>query len=338
MSRVIALIGMGLLGSALAENLLAAGFAVRGYDVDLDRMREHAERGGVVAAGPADAARGASEVITCLMTADLVREALLGKGGALAPGAAGQVAIDCSTIHPDASAALAADLGARGYPMLDAPVGGSSGQARRREAPVVVGGDPDVFERCRPVLDAIAQRVHHLGPSGAGARTKLVINLVLGLNRLALAEGLVFGLRQDLDGPALLRVLKDSGAYSRAMDVKGERMLEGRHDPEGKLAQHLKDVDLMLEVGRAAGAPLFATALHRQLLQAGVSTGWGEGDNSAIVAVLRALAGEVDDEPADDARPPGTAGSLRDATPSANAAPPGTAAPSGDAAARGGPA
>jgi 3-hydroxyisobutyrate dehydrogenase-like beta-hydroxyacid dehydrogenase len=289
MRGTVALIGMGLLGSALAENLLKAGFAVRGYDTAPERMRQHADRGGHVAASPADAARGASAVMTCLMTADIVREALLGPAGALEAVAAGVVAIDNSTIHPDASAALAAELGRRGIAMLDAPVGGSSGQARRREAPVVVGGDPEVFARCRPILDAIAQRVHHVGPNGSGARAKLVINLVLGLNRLALAEGLLFGLRQGLDGKTLLAVLKDSAAYSRAMDIKGERMLEGNFEPEGKLAQHLKDVELMLEVGHAAGAPLLATALHRQLLIAGVAAGLSERDNSSIIAVLRSL-------------------------------------------------
>jgi 3-hydroxyisobutyrate dehydrogenase-like beta-hydroxyacid dehydrogenase len=290
-SQVIALVGMGLLGSALAENLIRAGFAVRGHDVAPDRMRQHAERGGVLARSPSDAARGASVVMTCLMTADIVREVLLGPDGAIEAAGRGIAVIDCSTIHPDASAALADELGRRGIPMLDAPVGGSSGQARRREAPVVVGGDPEVFARCRPVLEAISERVHHIGPSGAGARAKLVINLVLGLNRLALAEGLLFGLRQGLDGKALLAVLQDSAAYSRAMDIKGERMLEGRFEAEGKLAQHLKDVELMLEVGHAAGAPLMATALHRQLLLAGVAAGLGDSDNSAIIEVLRSIVG-----------------------------------------------
>jgi len=289
MNGTVALIGMGLLGSALAENLIKAGFIVRGYDTAPGRMRQHAERGGHVAASSADAARGASAVMTCLMTAEIVREALLGPAGALEAAAPGVVVIDNSTIHPEASAALAARLGRHGIAMLDAPVGGSSGQARRREAPVVVGGDPEIFTRCRPILDAIAQRVHHMGPNGSGARAKLVINLVLGLNRLALAEGLLFGLRQGLDGKALLAVLKDSAAYSRAMDLKGERMLEGNFEPEGKLAQHLKDVELMLEVGHAAGAPLLATALHRQLLIAGVAAGLSERDNSSIVAVLRSL-------------------------------------------------
>jgi 3-hydroxyisobutyrate dehydrogenase len=280
---------MGLLGSALVESLIKAGFTVRGYDTAPARVREHEARGGVPARSPADAARGATVVMTCLMTADIVRDVLLGPDGAIAAAEPGLVVIDNSTIHPDASAALAGLLTQRGVPMLDAPVAGSSGQARRREAPMVVGGDPEVFVRCRPVLDALSERVRHVGPNGAGARAKLVINLVLGLNRLALAEGLLFGLRQGLDGRALLTVLKESGAYSRAMDLKGERMVEGNFEAEGKLAQHLKDVELMLEVGHAAGAPLLATALHRQLLLAGVAGGLGDHDNSAIIAVLRSL-------------------------------------------------
>jgi 3-hydroxyisobutyrate dehydrogenase-like beta-hydroxyacid dehydrogenase len=288
-SATVALIGMGLLGSALAESLIRAGVTVRGHDLAPERMRQHAERGGVLARSPSEAARGASVVMTCLMTADIVREVLLGVDGALESTSSETVVIDCSTIHPDASATLAVELGRRGIPMLDAPVGGSSGQARRREAPMVVGGDPAVFARCRPILDALSERVHHVGPNGAGTRAKLVINLVLGLNRLALAEGLLFGLRQGLDGKALLAVLQDSAAYSRAMDIKGARMLEGRFDAEGKLAQHLKDVELMLEVGHTAGAPLLATALHRQLLLAGVAAGHGDRDNSSIIEVLRAI-------------------------------------------------
>ena len=289
MAGIIAYIGLGLLGSALAENLIKAGFTVRGYDTAPERVREHETRGGVPARSPADAARGAAIVMTCLMTAAIVRDVLLGPDGALDAAPPGVLVIDNSTIHPDASAALAGVLAQRGIPMLDAPVAGSSGQARPREAPVIVGGDPEVLARGRPILDALTERVRHVGPNGAGTRAKLVINLILGLNRLALAEGLLFGLRQGLDGKALLAVLKDSSAYSRALDTKGDRMVEGNFEAEGKLAQHLKDVELMLDVGHAAGAPLLATALHRQLLLAGVARGLGDRDNSSIIAVLRSL-------------------------------------------------
>jgi len=287
----IGFIGLGLMGSAMTKNLMAEGFAVRGYDINPDRLREFAARGGGPADSPADAARGADVVMTSLMTAEIVTEVLKGPRGALEAMRPGTILIDTSTIHPNVSAALAADLRARGFTMLDATMSGTSTQAQRRDLVVLVGGDGAAFDACMPIFKAVGRSIYHLGPNGAGARTKLVVNLVLGLNRLALAEGLTLGLKQGLDGAKLLEVLKDSAAYSKAMDLKGERMLQGRFDPEGKLSQHLKDVGLMLEVGHALGAPLLMTALHRQVLLAGVAEGRGDQDNSCVIAVLRGLAG-----------------------------------------------
>jgi len=289
--RTIGCIGLGLMGSAMTKHLMAEGFAVRGYDINPDRLREFAARGGTPADSPGDAARGADVVMTSLMTAEIVTEVLTGPRGALETMRPGTILIDTSTIHPDASAALAAELRARGFTMMDATMSGTSTQAQRRDIVVLVGGDRAAFEACMPIFKAVGRSVHHLGPNGAGARTKLVVNLVLGLNRLALAEGLTLGLKQGLDGAKLLEVLEDSAAYSKAMELKGERMLQGRFDAEGKLSQHLKDVGLMLEVGHAVGAPLLMTALHRQVLLAGVADGRGDQDNSCVVAVLRRLAG-----------------------------------------------
>ncbi len=291
MIRTIGCIGLGLMGSAMTKHLMAEGFAVRGYDINPDRLREFAARGGTPADSPGDAARGADVVMTSLMTAEIVTEVLTGPRGALETMRPGTILIDTSTIHPDASAALAAELRARGFTMMDATMSGTSTQAQRRDIVVLVGGDRAAFEACMPIFKAVGRSVHHLGPNGAGARTKLVVNLVLGLNRLALAEGLTLGLKQGLDGAKLLEVLEDSAAYSKAMELKGERMLQGRFDAEGKLSQHLKDVGLMLEVGHAVGAPLLMTALHRQVLLAGVADGRGDQDNSCVVAVLRRLAG-----------------------------------------------
>ncbi len=291
MIRTIGFIGLGLMGSALTKNLMAEGFAVQGFDINPDRLREFAARGGTPADSPAGAARGADVVMTSLMTAEIVREVATGPRGALETMRPGTILIDTSTIHPGASAALAADLRARGFTMLDATLSGTSTQAQRRDLVVLVGGDRAAFDRCMSIFKAVGRSIYHLGPNGAGARTKLVVNLVLGLNRLALAEGLTLGLKQGLDGAKLLEVLKDSAAYSKVMDLKGERMLEGRFEPEGKLSQHLKDVGLMLEVGHALGVPLLLTAVHRQVLLAGVAEGRGEQDNACLIAVLRGLAG-----------------------------------------------
>ena len=156
--------------------------------------------------------------------------------------------------------------------------------------------------RWRPVLDAMARSVRHVGGPGAGATTKLIVNLALGAHRLVLAEALVLGERSGLDLPVLLDVLQDSAAYSKAMDGWGERMIAGDHDrPMSRIRQHAKDVGLILEAGQAVGAPLWVGATVAQVLAVAQAQGLSEADNSAVIAVLRRLAPHLRpaDPPAD---------------------------------------
>lgn len=291
MARTVGLIGLGLLGSALAERLLAAGFPVHGYDINPVRMDALAQLGGEPARSPADAARGASVVLTCLMTADIVRDAVLGSTGAAAEMTRDAILLDATTCAPTESRRLAADLAARGIRMLDAPLSGSSSVARAGELLAMVGGPLSPFEECRPLLHTFASHVVHVGENGAGASAKLVTNLILGLNRLALAEGLALGLRAGLDPDALLELLGHSAAASRALAHKGRRMVSGDFAPDAKLSQHLKDVRLIRDFGEELGAALPATQLHEQLLEQAVADGLGELDNSAIIRVLMRLEG-----------------------------------------------
>lgn len=286
----LGLIGLGLMGSALAERLIGAGHAVQGCDIDPARRRLVQEMGGTPAASAAAAAAGAEMVLTCLMTGAIVREALFGPDGAAAAMDPGAILIDVSTTSPAEARSLAADLAVRGIAALDAPLSGNSREARAGELPLVMaGGPPEAFDRCRPLFETFALRAVHVGPSGAGAAAKLVTNLVLGLNRLALAEGLLLGDRAGLDPAALLAVLRASAAYSRAMDAKGERMIAGDFQPEAKLAQHLKDVHLILNLAREVGTALPTSELHARLLARGVQEGLGDLDNAAIIEVLRRL-------------------------------------------------
>jgi 3-hydroxyisobutyrate dehydrogenase-like beta-hydroxyacid dehydrogenase len=178
-------------------------------------------------------------------------------------------------------------LAERGFPMLDAPVSGGSGATRAGQVTVLVGGPPEAFEHCRPLFEAVCRRALYVGPSGAGSTAKLVTNLVLGLNRLALAEGIALGLGAGLEPDPLLELLRESAAYSRVLDVKGERMATGRFDPEARLSQHLKDVRLILQLAGELEVALPASALHERLLQEAVERGLGEMDNSAIIAALQ---------------------------------------------------
>jgi len=282
----IGLIGIGLLGAALAERMLNAGYQVRGFDIDHTRLESLAALGGEPAMSPADAALGASVVVTCLMTADIVRAAVLGLESAASAMRPGAILLDVSTCAPSDSRRLAADLAAHGVRMLDAPLSGSSSVARSGELLAMVGGPADAFEECRPLLATFASHVVHIGENGAGSTAKLVTNLILGLNRLALAEGLALGLRAGLDPDALLNLLGHSAAASRALDHKGSRMVSGDFTPDAKLAQHLKDVRLIRELGEELGANLPTTRLHEALLERAVALGLGELDNSAIINVM----------------------------------------------------
>lgn len=264
----IGIIGMGLMGSALMRMTGAAS----GWDVDPARC--------VDAAGADEVFGRCSMVFLCLPNSDIVREVLAG-----APLRSGQIIIDTSTGDPAAMAVLGGQLQEWGVHYLDATISGSSAQILQRDVIVMAGGPPEVFEQCRELFGTFARESIHVGPCGGGARMKLVTNLVLGLNRAALAEGLVLARQLELDPALTLDVLRRSMAYSRIMDTKGEKMIAKDFTPQAKLSQHLKDVRLMLA---ASGSPLPLTETHRRLLEKAEDMGFGEADNSAVIeAILR---------------------------------------------------
>jgi 3-hydroxyisobutyrate dehydrogenase-like beta-hydroxyacid dehydrogenase len=195
--------------------------------------------------------------------------------------------VDCGTGDPDRLASLAARLAARGAALVEAPLSGSSAQIAAGEALCLAAGERGAVERASDLLAAIAPRRHYVGAAGMGARAKLATNLVLGLNRAALAEGLVFAEAIGLDGRTFVDLLRDSPAYSRVVDAKGEKMLAGDFAPEARLRQHAKDVGLMLEQAAARGRALPMTEAHARLLADAIAAGDGDLDNSAVIAQIR---------------------------------------------------
>ena len=176
--------------------------------------------------------------------------------------------------------------------MLDGTISGTSKMCVERDITFMVGGDEGVFKRCEAIFSTLAERTFYLGKNGAGALMKLIVNLVLGLNRMVLAEGLSLGKKAGMDLHRLLEVLRNSAAYSRAMDMKGDKMVdEDFLPPEGKLAFHLKDVHLMLELGRRLDVPLVLSSMHAQALTTQVAKGRGEWDNAAIISFYKDIAG-----------------------------------------------
>ncbi len=281
----IGLIGLGLVGSALAERLLRGGQRVLGWDIDPGRVTALRQNGCEGARDVQDVFSRCGRVLLSLPSHREVADVMEAAGGSLH---SGLTIIDTTTGDPASTEELAAMLAHRGIVYLDATISGSSAQVRTGSVTLIVGGDADAFAASSDIFESIGQRTFHTGPAGSGAKMKLVTNLVLGLNRAALAEGLAFAGALGLDSTLSLAVMRGSAAYSRIMDTKGERMIHGDFAPDARLSQHLKDVRLIVDIGRDAGLPMPLSAAHRAVLEDAEAAGCGELDNSAIITVLTA--------------------------------------------------
>jgi len=289
--KKIGFVGLGLMGSGMARNLLAAGFAVIGYDIDRGKMDDLAKEGCQRADSPEEIARRVDVIILSLPNSPVVNDVVENSLRLFDRGNNGLILIDTTTADPEMSEALSARLRKTGIEMLDAAVSGTSKMCAERDVTYLVGGSEETFGECGAIFSAMGKRTFYMGKNGAGAMAKLVVNLVLGLNRMALAEGLCLAEKAGMDPRRTLEVLQESAAYSKAMDQKGLRMVNRDFlPPEGKLGFHLKDVRLMLELGQRVNAPLVLSALHAQALRSEVAKGRGEWDNADIISIYKDLA------------------------------------------------
>ena len=283
----VGLVGIGLLGQALAHRLLGAGFPVAGFDVDPAKTAKLAELGGRAAASVAELAQRCDPILLVVFTTDQVEQVVEREILPVLGDASRRIVLCASTCDPDRIAALGGRVAARGLRFLETPVSGSSGQVSRGEGVGLIGGDPQVAAEIEPILRALFPSYFHIGGIGDGGRAKLAVNLILGLNRLAMAEGLVFAERLGLDPEAFLKVARGSAAYSQVMDIKGLKMTRGDFAAEGRVTQHLKDVHLMLEQAERTGQRLPLLEVHADVLEACVRQGEGDWDNSAVIAEIR---------------------------------------------------
>lgn len=286
MPQAIGLIGLGLMGSALAQRLLNAEFPVVGFDLDPAKRRALEEIGGMPAPAIGTVAERCDTVLIAVLTGEQVAEVIEGEEGLLT--ADQPLTIVCTaTCDPSTIAAIEDRVRDGGSSFLDAPVSGSSGQVAKGEGLGLIGGDPAVAERCRGVLTAIYPRHVHVGAAGDASRAKLAINLALGLNRLALAESIAFAERIGLDPSRFLSIARESAAYSQIMDVKGQKMVEGDFAPQGKIVQSRKDFRLILQEAQRAGQRLPLAEVLLDVLEGCMSNGEGDWDNSAVIREVR---------------------------------------------------
>jgi 3-hydroxyisobutyrate dehydrogenase-like beta-hydroxyacid dehydrogenase len=281
-TQPVGLIGVGLMGEVYARRLIAAGFSVLGFDVDPERRDKLAEMGGRAGA-LAEIAQQCEPIVLAVFDTEQVEDVV---ERALLPVASGKIVLCTSTCDPDRIAALDAKVAGR-LRFLETPVSGTSEQVRQGDGVALIGGDAAIADEAAGVLEALFPRRFHIGKIGDGGRAKLAINLILGLNRLALAEGLVFAARLGLDPAAFLRVARASAASSQVMDTKGLKMLSGDFAPEGRVRQTYKDTQLMLDQACKAGQKLPLLEIHAEVLAACMRHGEADADNAIVIEEIR---------------------------------------------------
>lgn len=274
------MIGTGLFGTALAERLLADGYPVLVHNRTRSKANPLLVRGAQWSDNPL---LNCQRVIFSLFTTEQVGQVLEQMNAGLQ---SGQILLDTSTSDPLHTTALGGRLAKRGVQYLEAPFSGSSEQTRLRKSTAIVAGEQTAFSDCDDLWNCLAAKTFYVGSWGNAAKMKLVTNLVLGLNRAVLAEGLVFAKAAGLTMEEAFKVLVNSPAYSRTMDAKGPKMVNGEFTPQARLSQHIKDVRLMLEEAARGGATLPISAVHLELLEQAEAAGLGELDNSAIIRVI----------------------------------------------------
>ena len=286
----VGLIGIGLMGTAIARRLLAAGFTVIGTDVRAEARDRLQTLGGRPVGTVAEIAQSCATVVLAVFDTAQVEEVTAGSEG-LASIAVGErrasIILNTATCEPDRVAALARRLAPQGLALIELPVSGTSDQVARGDGVGLIAGDPVAIAAARSVISAITPRSYEMGDAGNGAKTKLAINHILGLNRAALAEGLVFAERLGLPLPAFLEAAKGSAAYSQIMDVKGAKMIARDFSPHGKVSQSLKDFKMIVAEAHARGQPLPLAEVYAVLMAGCVAAGDGEADNCSIIEELR---------------------------------------------------
>jgi 3-hydroxyisobutyrate dehydrogenase-like beta-hydroxyacid dehydrogenase len=285
----VGLVGVGLMGTAFAHRLRGAGLPVVGFDVDSARLDGLAAIGGERATSIAEVIRRCATILVVVFSADQaegVLDEIAAAARAEADGRPRTVVLSI-TCDPERTIALAQRAAAAGLHFFEAPVSGTSDQVLHGDGVGLIGGAVPKDAELTAMFDALMPRRFHVGKIGDGAKAKLAVNLILNLNRLALAEGLVLAERMGLDVTTFFEIARGSAAYSQVMDTKGGKMVSRDFTPHGRAAQALKDVRLMLAQAKRAGQELPGCEVVTALLESCVRHGEGEKDSTVIVEDIR---------------------------------------------------
>jgi 2-hydroxy-3-oxopropionate reductase len=289
--ETVGYIGLGLMGKSIARNILKAGFPLVVHNRSRAAVEELVSEGARPASSPEEVAAQVDIVFTNLPDTPDVEQVALGPGGIAAGAHPGLIYIDNSTIRPAAARRIYEELDKVGVASLDAPVSGGDIGARNGTLTIMVGGPASALERARPVFEAMGKTITHVGDAGAGQIAKAANQIMVAAQMVAMGELLVFAQKAGANPQKVIEAIRGGAAQCWTLDVKPPRLFKGERGPGFKAYMQAKDLGIVMDSARQYGVPLPATAVNAQLFSAMLEMGLAEMDNSAVIAVLEALAG-----------------------------------------------
>src|SRR6266404_9788879 len=291
MASKVGFIGLGAMGGPMALNLAKAGFALVVHDIDETKTELLKARGAEVAASAQSVAASADRTIVIVETTEQAESVIIGAHGIIRGARPGHIVLCMSTIDPFAARTIADRLASLSIAMLDAPVSGGTGRAQSGELSVIVGGAAAVFAQCLDLFAAMGSRWFHVGPLGSGLAMKLVNNMLVQVNTVAVAEAMVLGVKAGLDPKTIYEVVRVSTGASAAWELRVPRILQGDFVPGGTIDISYKDQELETAFAKRLGVPLLLANVTQQVYQMARAAGLGKEDGTVIVKVLERLAG-----------------------------------------------
>lgn len=286
-SKKIGVVGLGAMGSSLAERLLAVGYEVVVFNRTVEKTKQLIARGAQAAATPAELAKLCDIVLVCVTDGAAAKELMLGDG-AFSGAKPDTTFVDCSTISVQATRELSGEASKRGFEWLDAPILGNPTMSRNGEQSFVVGGSKDALEKVRPVLEDIGKKITYMGGSGLGQAAKLVHNITCGIALVAYSEAVLLGEKLGLSRKQTLEVLKNGATASTLLTIKTPKFAEDIYEPTmAPLVNMRKDLRLAAEAMKELNINLPETIVAKELFDKAYDQGWGRQDTSSVIKALK---------------------------------------------------
>lgn len=292
MFESIGFIGLGMMGIPMSKHLLDAGYNVVGYDVDPEACKKAKANGAEIASSPREVAQRGNPVITILPNSEIVEDVVLGDDGVMAGAAEGSVLIEMTTAYPMSTLKIAKELEKKGMRMLDAPVSGGVVGAEKGTLSIIVGGDQDLFEKCKPLFESMGKNIFYMGGVGSGHTMKAVNNFLSGCSMVATSEAVALATKAGLDPKRVVDVLQVSTGRSYSTELKFPKFVLTRQFDDGfRIELFNKDLEILTRLGRELKVPMFTANMIHQIFNFALSQGYGPKGHTSIAQLIEEWAG-----------------------------------------------